>query len=118
MAIKAALLDERGVFLRMDEVPSVADLGPRHLPQIVSCDLPPGAYLWVPDERKAANGRAVNAYGGAFWEVAWLKRVAQTRRDMAKAHAVAVKRKRRVPLEPKQAGELGILVGYLEERGL
>lgn len=114
MGIKAALLDERGIYTGMDEVASVEDFGPRHLPQIVTCDLPPGRYLWVPDDRTAPNGRPANPYGGAFWELAWLQRVARTRREAA---AVRVKNARRDPA-PKDGVDLDALAAYLEERGL
>lgn len=58
MNIKAALLDEQGVFLRMDQVKSKAALTARHVPSITECDLPPGKYKWVEDKE--------NPYGGAF----------------------------------------------------
>lgn len=66
MTIKAALLDEQGLYLRMDEL-AEADLTERHVPTIKACDLPAGQYRWVPDER--------NPYGGAFWPMKWLTRV-------------------------------------------
>lgn len=53
--MKCALLDENNVFLGMADV---AEPGPRHLPQITRCDLPPGEYAWEPDDS--------NPYGGAF----------------------------------------------------
>ena len=43
--IPAALLDEEGLFLRMEALPE-AELTDRHLPQIADCDLPPGKYKW------------------------------------------------------------------------
>lgn len=43
--VKAALLDENGVFLRIDSIP-IDQLTPRHLPQITECDLPPGKARW------------------------------------------------------------------------
>lgn len=62
MTIKAALLDEQGIFLRIDEVADEAALTERHLPQITTCDLPPGRYRWIaqPDDK-------TNPYGGSFW---------------------------------------------------
>jgi hypothetical protein len=60
MVIKAALLDEQGVYLRMDELESEAQLTARHVPAIKECDLPPGRFKWVPGE---------NAYGGEFVDV-------------------------------------------------
>ena len=68
MTIKAALLDERGVYLRMDEVESAAQLTARHVPSVTSCDLKPGEYLWI------ASSNPKNPYGGAFWPLAWLDR--------------------------------------------
>ncbi len=59
MQIHAALLDEQGIFLKMDALKSKAQLTPLHLPQITACDLPPRAYRWV--------ASPANEYGGAFW---------------------------------------------------
>lgn len=70
MTIQAALLDADGVFLRIDELASEADLTPLHLAAITSCDLAPGEYKWVPD--------TANPYGGAFWNIAWLQKQAAT----------------------------------------
>lgn len=69
MSIKAALLDERGVYLRVDDLGDVSKLTPRHLPQIKTCDLKPGAYRWIPSDN------AKNEYGGAFWSLDWLSRL-------------------------------------------
>lgn len=71
MVIKAALLDApaasgRGVFVRMDELADQAALTACHVPQIEHCDLPPGAYIWVPDEKNLVSG-------GAFWKKAWVE---------------------------------------------
>jgi hypothetical protein len=57
MTLKAALLDERGVYLRMDELADPALLTALHLPQITACDQPAGRYKWVED--------AATSYGGA-----------------------------------------------------
>ena len=65
--IRAALLDARGVYQRIDTLASAADLTPLHLPQITGCDLPAGEYVWIP---------ADNQFGGAFWPLAWLRRQA------------------------------------------
>lgn len=62
MTLKAALLDEQGIFLRIDELDDAEALTERHLPQITDCDLPPGRYRWVPDPDDNAN-----PYGGSFW---------------------------------------------------
>lgn len=62
MSIKAALLDEQGIFLRVDELEDKSQLTALHLPQITACDLPPGRYRWVEQESSEAN-----PYGGAFW---------------------------------------------------
>jgi hypothetical protein len=64
--IKAALLDEGGVFLRMDELVDESQLTERHVATIASCDLPAGRYQWIPDE--------TNPYGGAFWPIAWVEK--------------------------------------------
>lgn len=114
MTITAALLDERGVFLRMDEVENLAALTDRHLPQIVECDLPAGQYLWIPDTRKRPDGRKVNVYDGAFHEVAWLRRLAATR---TKAAGVRAQNGRADPVE-KSGVETQQLVDFLAERGL
>lgn len=67
MTIQAALLDDADVYLRMDELADESALTPRHLPQITVCDLPPGQYKWI-----AGAGE----FGGAFWPLSWLERVA------------------------------------------
>ena len=72
--MRAALLDEKGIFIGMDETESP---GPRHLPQITNCDLPAGKYVWVPDDR--------NPVGGAFWPVDWLAHIAATRQSVIDA---------------------------------
>ena len=71
--MKAALLDENRVYLRMDEVEVPTE---RHLPQITSCDLPAGRYVWVPEQ-------------GAFVEVAWLERFRSLHQAKADAEAKA-----------------------------
>jgi hypothetical protein len=96
MTIRAALLDERGVYLRMDEVEELTD---RHVPTITACDLPPGRYLWIPDE--------TNTYGGAFWELDWLKRVTETRDK-----AIALKG------SSERNAELGVVIEFLRARGI
>jgi hypothetical protein len=62
MSIKAALLDEQGIFLGIDELTDAGQLTDQHLPGITECDLPPGRYRWVPTEVNT-----INPYGGAFW---------------------------------------------------
>jgi hypothetical protein len=62
MSIKAALLDEQGIFLGIDELTDAGQLTDRHLPLITECDLPSGRYRWVPAEVTKNN-----PYGGAFW---------------------------------------------------
>lgn len=64
MSIRAALLDERGIFVGVDELDE-ADLTGRHLAGITECDLPIGKYKWIPDDK--------NPMGGAFWPVAYLQ---------------------------------------------
>lgn len=61
MTLKAALLDEQGIFLTIDTLKSKAQLTDRHLPQITHCDLPPGRYRWVPTPDDQTN-----PYGGQF----------------------------------------------------
>lgn len=63
--IKAALLDENGIYLRIDELEGPKQLTPRHLPKITECDLPPGRYYWAPAKRDILNNP--NPLGGAFW---------------------------------------------------
>lgn len=127
--LKCAVLDERGVYLGMQDVDDPSDLTDRHLPQITQCDLPAGLYVWVPDDRvHALTGPAgevlldadgqprtapANQYGGAFWEIAYLQRIAQIRRQ---AREVNEKKGRLPPVfrNPK----LDYLVGFLEQRGL
>jgi hypothetical protein len=81
MTVRAALLDENGVYLRMDEVASRAELTERHLAKITSCDLAPGAYRWIPDKD--------NPFGGAFWPLEWLARVEADVQAVAAALAKA-----------------------------
>jgi hypothetical protein len=91
----AALLDENGVFLRMEEVLEPTN---RHLPQITQCDLPSGKYQWVAD--------ANNPFGGAFWPVAWLQRVEQDKLDViAAAQAAQVLAQRRAQRKVQREAE-------------
>jgi hypothetical protein len=108
MTIRAAFLDPRGVFLKMVELESVSELTERHVPTITQCDLPPGQYLWIPDGRRRLDGSLVNEYGGAFHELAWLRRLAATRR----------KQEELVPEHAPRNEEVSLLVEYLEDRGL
>jgi len=88
MTIRAVLLDApaaggMGVYLRVDELADETALTERHVPAISACDLPPGKYRWVPD----ANPR--NPFGGAFWPLNYLNRLAQDQVDVAAAEARA-----------------------------
>lgn len=112
MTIKAALLDERGVYLRMDELEDLAQLTDRHLPSITSCDLPAGRYVWIADDRRRADGTSINPYGGQFWEVAWLKRIAATH-----DHALAVARKTNSRIDNPPA-EVARVMDFLKAKGL
>ena len=109
MAIKAALLDPRGVYLRMDELGSVAELTERHLPQIRACDLPSGEYLWIPDDRARPDGAPANEYGGTFWPLAWLRHITATRAKAARTDERA--------FAPRGV-DLGSLIEYLKARDL
>src|SRR5688572_14868512 len=83
--MRAALLDDNDVFIRVEEVVEPTN---RHLPQITECDLPSGKYQWIADSN--------NPYGGAFWPVKWLERVEQDKRDViaaAQAAQVLVQRR-------------------------
>lgn len=75
MTIKAALLDENGVYLKIAEVADASQLGERHLPGITACDLPPGQYRWVPDPR--------NPMGGSFWALKTLARMSESLKILA-----------------------------------
>ena len=44
--IRAARLDERGVYQGIDELDSTDELTDRHVPEITQCDLAPGKYRW------------------------------------------------------------------------
>lgn len=112
MSIKAALLDERGVYLRMDELEDLSELTDRHLPSITSCDLPAGRYVWIKDDRARADGSLINVYGGAFWEIAWLKRVTATREA-----ALEDARRRDVKLDNPPA-EMATLIEFVKAKGL
>src|SRR5690242_6805793 len=93
--ILAALLDENGVYLRMDELPDKSALTERHLPKITACDLPPGEYRWVPSPKRDKT----NPYGGQFVSIAWQKAIDETR---AKALAEAAASPRRAPRKKHQ----------------
>jgi len=74
--MKAALLDApaatgRGVFLKMDETDTP---GPCHVVTITSCDLPSGAYVWLP--------HGENIYGGEFFPLRTLEIRAEYERLM------------------------------------
>ena len=97
----AALLDVRGVYLRMDEVEQLTE---HHLPQITACDLPPGRYLWVPSES--------SEHGGAFWDLDWLRQICA---DHDKACAVEADARR---FAPAPRPEMSALIEYLRARGL
>ena len=43
--VRAALLDENGIYLGIDLLPE-DQLTEHHLPHITECDLPPGQYCW------------------------------------------------------------------------
>jgi len=92
MTIKAALLDApaaggNGVFLRVEELAGEAALTDRHVLAITACDLPPGKYRWVPDTNPK------NAFGGAFWPISYLDRLAHDRIEVIRAEARAGARK-------------------------
>jgi hypothetical protein len=112
MGIKAALLDEHGLYLRIDDLEDHSQITARHLPQIRSCDLPPGRYLWVPDERARPDGTRLNEYGGAFWELAWLQRVSHTR------YAAACKMGAKGLAYESRNTELSVLVDFLRAHKL
>ena len=112
MSIKAALLDERGVYLRMDELEDRSELTDRHLPSITACDLPAGRYVWIKDDRLRRDGTLINIYGGAFWEIAWLKRVTATREA-----ALEEARRRNVKLD-NPPPEMAALIDFMQAKGL
>jgi hypothetical protein len=94
--VRAALLDENGVYLRMDTLADPGLLTSRHLPQITACDLPPGKYRWIahgaqvsPEIARALGSMCDNECGGAFVPINWLERVEQDARDvLASAEAM------------------------------
>lgn len=112
MTIKAALLDERGIYLRMDELEDLSQLTERHLPSITSCDLEAGLYVWIPDDRLRPDGTLINIYGGAFWEIAWLKRTAATH-----AKAVEEARKANIRIDNPPA-DVARVIDFMKARGL
>ncbi len=71
MMIKAALLDERGVYQRMDELEDESKLTAQHLPRITECDLPAGEYVWQP-----AKVGERNPFGGSFFPLSRRERKA------------------------------------------
>lgn len=96
MTVKAALLDAAGVFLRVEELTSKADLTPRHIAKITQCDLPSGRYKWIADPSN-------KQYGGAFWPLTYLAAVDKTKHEAADAEALAafVKTRSDVPLRKR-----------------
>lgn len=93
MTVLAALLDENGVYLSMEALEDASQLTERHLPQITFCDLPPGKYRWIADEK--------NPEGGAFWPVKWLERVARDKQAVIEARERAVEFERIRALAPQ-----------------
>ena len=61
MTIKSALLNEQGIFLRVEALDDESQLTAQHVPSITECDLPPGRYRWVPCEPQSGN-----PFGGEF----------------------------------------------------
>lgn len=88
MTIAAALLDENGIYLRMDYLEDMTQLTERHLPTITSCDLPPGKYKWIWQEQN-------NPYGGYFEDVGWRSRVDETRLKAEQESPVSRRSRRR-----------------------
>jgi hypothetical protein len=56
-----AYIDQAGIYAGFFYAKDAPPAGYSPLPQIDNCDLQPGRYRWVPDERAE--------YGGAFWPV-------------------------------------------------
>ena len=112
MTIKAALLDERGIYLRMDELEDDSELTALHLTRITVCDLPPARYVWIPDERLKPDRSPINPYGGAFWEIEWLKRVTAT-------HDKAIEDARRFNTRiDNPPSEVALLMTFMKSKGL
>lgn len=68
---QVALVDEDGIYLRMVPLESWEQLTEFHLPHIPECDLAPGRYVWIEDPHNRMAG-------GAFWEIAWLRKLEET----------------------------------------
>lgn len=94
MTVRAALLDENGVYLRMDELADRALLTPLHLERITSCDLAPGKYRWIADRD--------NLFGGAFWPLKWLARVERDAQAVQEAQEKAAQVDQLRALAPEQ----------------
>jgi hypothetical protein len=93
MTIKAALLDESGVFLRMDELAGEGDLTDRHLPEVTECDLPPGLYRWIPSAELARFPQ-----GGTFVPLRFI----EEQEKNARAALRLIDRKRQLLAEEEQ----------------
>lgn len=119
MTVRAALLTApaasgKGLFVRVDELVDASQLTDRHVPSITVCDLPPERYLWIPDERtRPGDGSLMNEYGGAFWDLPWMREMAKHRAKAEDVHAEAGL------LPPVFRGDqITFLRSYLAERGL
>lgn len=81
--MRAALLDDTGVFIRIEDVQQPTD---RHLPKITSCDLPTGAYRWIPSDDLATFPQ-----GGSFVPLVFIdeqaRNVASILRNIARKRA-------------------------------
>lgn len=118
MTVRAALLSApaasgKGLYLRIDELAGVEALTECHVPTITTCDLEPGHFLWIPDERKRPDGSPMNEYGGAFWDLRWMREMARHR---AKAETVHAQKGRLPPVW--RGDQITFLRTYLAERGL
>lgn len=70
MTIRAARIDAQGIYQGIDELADEGALTELHLPLITACDLAVGEYKWIPTDNP------MNEYGGAFFPVAWLQKLA------------------------------------------
>lgn len=87
--IRAARLDEGGIFQGVDELEDESKLTALHLRQIDACDLEPGKYKWLSDD--------TNPMGGAFWPMSFLalreKLVADVEEEQKRSEFLAEARK-------------------------
>ena len=92
--MRMALLDADGIYQGLVDTQEIT---PLHLPQITTCDLPPGKYRWVPDSG--------DPLGGAFWPLKFLRQLEQDKLDIVAANDLARRMAERRAQRKRDRGE-------------